>query len=281
MSPCLRATAPPAAGRTLRTTAGPVRAITVRSHPLGRATGCGLMRFTRGHPPGPSRAGGAHERGVGGRGEFEYDAAVGGAGARRRRARRARGGRQAHPERGRAGDRGQAGRHQARARGAAGRGAPPDRGRPRCRQDDAEQGPGQGDRLLGAPDPVHARPPALRRHRRLHLQPGDARLRVPARRGVRQHRGRRRDQPRLPQDAVGDARVHGGAAGHRRRDHVPPRVAVPRDRHPEPDRDGGHLRAARGPARPVHGPGVDGLPGQGGRDRDARPRTRPPARWST
>ena len=43
------------------------------------------------------------------------------------------------------------------------------------------------------------------------------RLRVPARRGVRQHRARRRDQPRLAQDAVGPARVHGGAPGHRRR----------------------------------------------------------------
>ena len=42
------------------------------------------------------------------------------------------------------------------------------------------------------------------------------------------------------------------------------------DRHPEPDRDGGHLRAARGPAGPVHGAGVGGLPGGVGRDRDAR-----------
>ena len=33
------------------------------------------------------------------------------------------------------------------------------------------------------------------------------------------------------------------------------------DRDPEPDRDGGHLPAARGAARPVHGAGVDGLPG--------------------
>ena len=35
-------------------------------------------------------------------------------------------------------------------------------------------------------------------------------------RRVRQHRGRRRDQPGLPQDPVGAAGVHGGAAGHRR-----------------------------------------------------------------
>ena len=36
--------------------------------------------------------------------------------------------------------------------------------------------------------------------------------------------------------------------------------AVHRDGDAEPDRDGGHLPAARGPARPVHGPGLDGLP---------------------
>ena len=36
--------------------------------------------------------------------------------------------------------------------------------------------------------------------------------------------------------------------------------AVHGRRHPEPDRDGGHLPAARGPARPLHGPGLDGLP---------------------
>ena len=36
--------------------------------------------------------------------------------------------------------------------------------------------------------------------------------------------------------------------------------AVHGRRHPEPDRDGGHLPAARGAARPLHGPAVDGLP---------------------
>ena len=36
--------------------------------------------------------------------------------------------------------------------------------------------------------------------------------------------------------------------------------AVHGDRHPEPDRDGGHLPPARGPARPVHGADLDGLP---------------------
>ena len=56
--------------------------------------------------------------------------------------------------------------------GAARRGPPADRGRPRRRQDDAEQGAGPQHRLLGAPHPVHPRPAALRRHRRLGLQPG-------------------------------------------------------------------------------------------------------------
>ena len=47
-------------------------------------------------------------------------------------------------------------------------------------------------------------------------------------------------------------------------------AAVHGDRDPEPDRDGGHLRPPRGPARPLHGAAVGGLPGRGRRDRDAR-----------
>ena len=47
-----------------------------------------------------------------------------------------------------------------------------------------------------------------------------ARLRVQAGRGVRQHRPRRRDQPRVAEDAVRAARGDGGAAGHRRRHDV-------------------------------------------------------------
>ena len=38
-------------------------------------------------------------------------------------------------------------------------------------------------------------------------------------------------------------------------------AAVHGDRDPEPDRDGGHLPAPRGAARPVHRPDRDGLPG--------------------
>ena len=86
--------------------------------------------------------------------------------------------------------RGQAGGRPARAGRAARRGPPADRGRARRRQDDAGQGAGPLDRLLGPPDPVHPGPAAQRRHRRVDLQPADPRVRVPARPGVRQHRGR-------------------------------------------------------------------------------------------
>ena len=113
-------------------------------------------------------------------------------------------------------------------------------------------------------------PAAVRRHRRLGLQPEHPRVRVPARRRVRQHRGRRRDQPRLAQDPVRAARVHGGAPGHRRQHDLRARPAVHGHRQPEPDRDGGHLRPPRGTARPLHGAGVGRLPGRGRRDRDAR-----------
>ena len=84
------------------------------------------------------------------------------------------------------------------ARRADRRGAPADRGRAGRRQDDARQGHRPLDRLLVPPDPVHARPAADRRHRRQRLQPGARRLRVQARRDLREHRARRRDQPRQP-----------------------------------------------------------------------------------
>ena len=47
------------------------------------------------------------------------------------------------------------------------------------------------------------------------------------------------------------------------------------DRDPEPDRDGGHLPAARGAARPVHRPDRDGLPGRRRRAGHARRARRP------
>ena len=140
--------------------------------------------------------------------------------ARWRRCRRGARGRRADPGQHRAGDRGQARDRQVGARGAARRRPPADRGRPRRRQDDAEQGARPLHRLHRPPDPVHPRPAALRRHRGLGVQPGHPPVRVPARRDLRQRRRRRRDQPGQPQDPVGDARVHGGGPGHRRRDDV-------------------------------------------------------------
>ena len=50
------------------------------------------------------------------------------------------------------------------------------------------------------------------------------RVRVPARADLRQHRPRRRDQPRLAEDAVGAARGDGGEPGHRRRHDLPARA---------------------------------------------------------
>ena len=64
-------------------------------------------------------------------------------------------------------------------------------------------------------------------------------------------------------------------------DDVPARRAVHGRRHAEPDRDGGHVPAARGPARPLHGAGVDGLPGRARPSwRCSTPR-RPATRWTT
>ena len=54
-------------------------------------------------------------------------------------------------------------------------------------------------------------------------------------------------------------------------------VAVPRHRHAEPDRVRGHLRAARGPARPLHAPAPTGLSGAARGDRHPRrAEARPP-----
>ena len=185
-----------------------------------------------------------------------------------------------HPA-GRQGPRRRAGpRHRRPAR----RGAHPRRGLPRRRQDRA------GPRALAQRrQPVRARAvhgrPAARRHRRhQRLQPARGPLRVPARADLRQRRARRRDQPRLAQDAVRPARVHAGAPRHRRRALARARHAVPRLRDAEPRRVRGHLPAARGAGRPLHGPALDGLPGRraGGeharRPRGRRPRARARAR---
>ena len=119
----------------------------------------------------------------------------------------------------------------------------------------------------------------VRRHRRVGVEPRRRRVRVPPRRGLRQRRARRRDQPRVAQDPVGAARGDGGAPGHRRRAHLPAAAAVHGDRHAEPDRARGHLSAARGAARPLPHAHPDGLPRPRRRARD--PRGAGPARRRT
>ena len=131
--------------------------------------------------------------------------------------------------------------------------------------------------------PVHPRPAAERRHRRDDLRPGHQGVRVPPGPDLRDDRARRRDQPRLAQDAVGAARGHGGGQGHRRRRAPRGRRAVHGHRDPEPHRAGRHLPPARGPARPLPHEDVDRLP-RPRRDRpgaarrqDPRPHQGPPA----
>ena len=101
---------------------------------------------------------------------------------------------------------------------------------------------------------------------------------------LRDDRARRRDQPRLAQDAVGAARGHGGEQGHRRRRAPRGGRAVHGHRDPEPHRAGRHLPPARGPARPLPHEDDPRLPrprrdGPGAaRRQDPRPHQGPPAR---
>ena len=118
---------------------------------------------------------------------------------------------------------------------------------------------GARDRLR--PRPVHARPDAGGRHRLVDLPPGRRDVRVPARAGLHEPAPGRRDQPRPAEDAVGAARGDGRAAGDDRGRDAPAGLAVPRHRHPEPDRVRGHLPAARGAARPLPDAARDRLPG--------------------
>ncbi len=155
----------------------------------------------------------------------------------------------------------QARRGRARARVARLRGPRAARGRAGNREDGArprdrpdDRG---GDRRA---HPVHARPPAHRRHRPGDLQPEDTRLRVPARAGLRQRPARRRDQPGDAEDAVGAARGDGRAPGDGGRGHPAAARPVLRDRDRESDRAGGHVSPARGAARPLRAADVARLP---------------------
>src|SRR6266511_3326651 len=160
-------------------------------------------------------------------------------------------------------------RHRGQTRGRppgphrpARRGARLDRGRPRGRQDDAGQGAGPVDRLLGAAHSVHAGPAAIGRHRGQRLQPGARRLRVQARVDLRQDDRQRQAgaRGRQPQEL------------HRR----------PGQGHPRPRRPGARRQPARRPLDAPRLPSRRRL--RGARLRGARrhqgpdhPGARPPA----
>ena len=78
-----------------------------------------------------------------------------------------------------------------------------------------------------------------------------------------------------PKTQSGPARVHAGAPRDGRQAHARAGAAVRRAGHAEPGRVRGHLPAARGAARPLHGARLARLPERGRRGRDARrPRRR-------
>ena len=86
----------------------------------------------------------------------------------------------------------------------------------------------------------------------LEDEPGRGAL-VPFHQGTDLHAAAdgRRNQPRLAEDAVGVAAGDAGASRHGRRTAPRHAGAVPRARDAEPARAGGHLSAARSPARPL------------------------------
>ena len=153
--------------------------------------------------------------------------------------------------------RGQPGLHRpgrtrpGRDRRAPGRRARPDRERPRPGQDAAGARPGARPRLRLQPDPVHARPDALRRDRLARLRRAHPRLPVPPRPGLHPVAAGRRDQPGPGQDALRAPGDHAGDPRHDRRRRPPDRAPVPGHGHAEPDRVGGDVQPPRGPARPL------------------------------
>ena len=93
---------------------------------------------------------------------------------------------------------------------------------------------------------------------------------------VRQRHPGRRGEPHAAQDPGGAAAVDAGVPGVGRRVHLRAAAAVPGVRHPEPDRAGGHLPAARGAAGPLHVPDRRGLPLARRRRCASSARPRPP-----
>ena len=137
----------------------------------------------------------------------------------------------------------------------------PVRGRARHRQDRARPSHRPVDQRHDAARAVHARHAPRRHHRLVDPRPAQGHVRVPSRAGVLQRAPLRRDQPGHAEDAVVAARGHGRAPRVGRRRHLRPAPPVPRAGHPEPDRAGRHVPAARGPARPLPVQAVAGLHG--------------------
>ena len=148
-------------------------------------------------------------------------------------------------------------------------------GVPGPREDAHRQDAREGDSRLVPAHPVHARPRAGRPRRHAHLQPEDRRFLDVARAGVHQPAARRRNQPRAGQGAKRAARGDAGIPGDDRRPDALRADAVPGHGDAEPDRDRGHVPAARSAGRPLHDEGAGRLSERGGGVRDRRARHRP------
>ena len=150
-----------------------------------------------------------------------------------------------------------------RAHRAAGRGAPAHRGRSGRRQDDARQGAGalrrlhRVSRIQFTPDLLPSDITGVsvynQADRRFEFKPGAVFANIVI--GDEINRASPKTQSALL-ECMEERQVTVDGTTY------PLASPFTVDRHAEPDRDGGHLRPSRGPARPVHGPHLDGLPGR-------------------
>ena len=194
--------------------------------------------------------------------------------ARRRGGRDGRRGRAAH--RGQHPPRRQGARRGARARHrrAARRGPHPRRGLPGRRQDRARARALALDRLPVRARPVHGRPAAGRHRRHQRLQParGSASSSARARSSPTSCSSTRSTAPRRRRSPACSSACRSATSPSTRLARA--RAPVPRLRDAEPGRVRGHLPAARGAGRPLHGPALARLP----RRRRARPGCSPATR---
>ena len=161
------------------------------------------------------------------------------------------------------------------------RAAPARRGRAGAGQDDGDQDAGAGDRRAVPADPVHPRPGARRHRRHPDLQPAGGEFQVslgPVFTNLLLADEINRAPAKVQSALLEVMQERQVTIG---RETLPGARPVPRDGDAEPDRVGGHLPAARGPARPVHAQGAGRLPdahrGVRHRRADDRGRSRPPA----